>query len=42
MKVWFADWLAKPRYWVAYLLLANFAAWGVLGLGVVVAWSVFH
>lgn len=42
MKTRFAEWLDKPRYWVAYLLLANFAAWGVLGLGVFVAWSLLR
>ena len=41
MIVWLAEWLAKRRYWAAYLLLANFVAWGVLGLGVVGLYFLF-
>ena len=41
MSAWFAEWLAKPRHWVLWLIAANFASWGVFGLGVVGLYFLF-
>lgn len=41
MIVWFAEWLSKPRHWAVWMLAANMAAWGVVGLGLVGLWVVF-
>lgn len=41
MKARFAEWLAKPRYWAAYMLVANFMAFALVGIGVFALHSLF-
>jgi len=42
MSAWFQNWLSKPRHWVLWLVVANFTAWAVFGLGIIELWSLLR